>query len=328
MTLLVVDPASACRLLGSRRCCNCCCCPAPTCDSGLPATIDEPAGDQPPDNQPMQPSPSDRNVPPAPDAEPTAIVPPAASFAPAIPADSDDARPVETLATQPTPANDVLLPKPSTPTTASAPATSAPSAPQPMSIEPGRPASVTPADAVPSIPNTSAPPTPRTSPAPSATPRPATPVAPPAFPPADDDPFAPAPTSGAKKRANTAPAVERTPVDDDPFAPLPSSPPATTSRPKAAAPTALAREDNLTDPLRLGADGRLFVREWTDSSGAFRVKGRLVLILDGKVRLLKETGRTTTVPVERLSAGDRAYVAEVIARYGTDLEQLDQLAAR
>jgi len=60
----------------------------------------------------------------------------------------------------------------------------------------------------------------------------------------------------------------------------------------------------------------------------FRVQGRLVLILEGKVRLLKETGRTTTVPMERLSADDRAYVAGVIARYGSDLERLDQLAAR
>lgn len=53
-----------------------------------------------------------------------------------------------------------------------------------------------------------------------------------------------------------------------------------------------------------------------------------MIILDGKVRLLKESGRTTTVPTERLSATDRQYVAEVIARYGSDLSALDQLAAR
>jgi hypothetical protein len=70
------------------------------------------------------------------------------------------------------------------------------------------------------------------------------------------------------------------------------------------------------------------MRQWVDNSGEFRVKGRLILILEGKVRLLKETGRTTTVPMERLSDADRRYVEEVISRYGTDLEQLDKLAAR
>jgi hypothetical protein len=114
------------------------------------------------------------------------------------------------------------------------------------------------------------------------------------------------------------------PVDDDPFAPLPTTP----NRPAAAAPTALSPHAGLADASPLGSDGRLLVREWTDNSGQFRVQGRLVLILAGKVRLLKETGRSTTVPVERLSEADRAYVTEVVARYGADLEQLDQLAAR
>ena len=55
---------------------------------------------------------------------------------------------------------------------------------------------------------------------------------------------------------------------------------------------------------------------------SFRVQARLVLILDGKVRLLKETGRTTTVPIERLSPDDRAYVDAIITRYGKDLASL------
>jgi hypothetical protein len=58
------------------------------------------------------------------------------------------------------------------------------------------------------------------------------------------------------------------------------------------------------------------------------VKARLVLVLDGKVRLLKETGRTTTVTLERLSKDDRAYVAAAIERYGDDLAKLHQLASR
>jgi len=53
-----------------------------------------------------------------------------------------------------------------------------------------------------------------------------------------------------------------------------------------------------------------------------------VLVLDGKVRLLKETGRTTTVVIDRLSKDDRAYVAAAIERYGEDLAKLHQLASR
>jgi hypothetical protein len=70
------------------------------------------------------------------------------------------------------------------------------------------------------------------------------------------------------------------------------------------------------------------VRQWRDNSGQFQTSARLILILDGKVRLLKESGRTTTVPLARLSAADQAYVAEIISRYGKDLTGLDKLAAR
>jgi hypothetical protein len=58
------------------------------------------------------------------------------------------------------------------------------------------------------------------------------------------------------------------------------------------------------------------------------VQGRLLLILDGKVRLLKETGRTTTVPLERLSLADQTYVQRVVAQYGTDISGLAFVAAR
>ena len=80
--------------------------------------------------------------------------------------------------------------------------------------------------------------------------------------------------------------------------------------------------------LRLDSEGRLPVREWTDNSGQFRVQGRLTLILEGKVRLLKETGRTTTVPLDRLSPADRDYVEEVIRQHGAELSRLSLVAAR
>jgi len=146
----------------------------------------------------------------------------------------------------------------------------------------------------------------------------AEPIRQPAFPSVDDDPFALPPPSTA------VPQPPR-PIDDDPFAPLPSSaPPAKPSTvPLTTKPTS-----KLADSLLPSADGQLPLREWIDDSGHFRVKARLILILDGKVRLLKETGRTTTVPVDRLSTADRQYIAQVTARYGNDLSALDQFAAR
>lgn len=135
----------------------------------------------------------------------------------------------------------------------------------------------------------------------------------PGFPPASDDPFAPLPPKKPQ------------PIEDDPFAPLPpATRPAAPAAPIAAEPTNAKAADALT----LDPEGRLPLRDWSDNTGAFRIKAKLVLILDGKVRLQKETGRTTTVPLDRLSEQDRSYVNEVISRYGKDLTTLDQLAAR
>jgi len=132
-----------------------------------------------------------------------------------------------------------------------------------------------------------------------ATPR-AAPASRPAAPPADesDDPFAPA----RPAPRGAAPAAV-TPAEDDPFAPIPARP--------ASIP--------LSEDLLLDAGGQLPTRHWTDNSGQFQVRGRLILILEGKIRLLKETGRTTTVALERLSTADRRYVEQVTAAYGSDL---------
>ena len=50
------------------------------------------------------------------------------------------------------------------------------------------------------------------------------------------------------------------------------------------------------------------MRLWTDNTGNFSCRGRLVRFLDGQVRLLKDNGRTTTVPLARLSTGDLEFV--------------------
>lgn len=80
------------------------------------------------------------------------------------------------------------------------------------------------------------------------------------------------------------------------------------------------------DPFKISAEGQLPVRHWSDNTGTFRVEGRLIAILDGQVRLLKTTGRTTTVPMRRLSDADQKYVAEIIERHGSGLA--GQVAAR
>ncbi len=50
------------------------------------------------------------------------------------------------------------------------------------------------------------------------------------------------------------------------------------------------------------------VRTWIDNTGKHSCRGRLVRFLDGHVRILKDNGRTTTVPLYRLSTNDLSFV--------------------
>lgn len=50
------------------------------------------------------------------------------------------------------------------------------------------------------------------------------------------------------------------------------------------------------------------MREWVDNTGTYTVKARLVQLMDGHVRLLKDNGRTTTVALSRLSENDIRFV--------------------
>lgn len=54
------------------------------------------------------------------------------------------------------------------------------------------------------------------------------------------------------------------------------------------------------------------LRTWRDNTGTYEVEGRLTVIFPEKVRLLKTNGRTTTVPMQRLSPTDQAYVRWVV----------------
>jgi hypothetical protein len=57
------------------------------------------------------------------------------------------------------------------------------------------------------------------------------------------------------------------------------------------------------DPLRTAQ-----TRTWVDNTGNFRTVGKLIEIHATSIRLLKENGRTCTVPKRRLSRADAAYV--------------------
>lgn len=52
-------------------------------------------------------------------------------------------------------------------------------------------------------------------------------------------------------------------------------------------------------------------RTWVDNTGDFRTDGRLIKIGDDYVKLLKENGKTCTVPMSRLSDNDSDYVRSI-----------------
>ncbi len=108
----------------------------------------------------------------------------------------------------------------------------------------------------------------------------------------------PAPATEDLTELLTAPAAE----------PVAQAEPAETVAEAPVAPTATISE---------AADGSLVgteVRTWRDNTGTFEVTGRLVVVMPDKVRLLKDNGRFTTVPMRRLSTDDRQYVEQTLAK--------------
>ncbi len=55
------------------------------------------------------------------------------------------------------------------------------------------------------------------------------------------------------------------------------------------------------------------MRRWQDDTGEYRIHGKLVKIMTHTVRILKDTGKYTTVPMDRLSRSDLQYVQARIA---------------
>lgn len=93
-----------------------------------------------------------------------------------------------------------------------------------------------------------------------------------------------------------------------------------TSEPKAAPEPAVPSDldqdnkDNVDDlfsdptPDKSTSNEPDAMRDWTDNTGKYHVVARLVSVDATSVRLLKENGRYTTVPFERLSQADLAFV--------------------
>jgi hypothetical protein len=50
------------------------------------------------------------------------------------------------------------------------------------------------------------------------------------------------------------------------------------------------------------------LRRWVDNTGEFSCRGRLLDVRNGRAKLLKDNGRTTTVPLDRLSQADLEFV--------------------
>jgi hypothetical protein len=112
---------------------------------------------------------------------------------------------------------------------------------------------------------------------------------------------------------------------DDLF-PAPADNAAAPAAEKPAEPAKPATDDPFADPFKIAAESSLPVRSWSDNTGSFAIEGRLIELLDGRIRILKTSGRTTTVPLRRLSDADRRYVEEVTVIHGPNLD--DQVAVR
>jgi hypothetical protein len=135
-------------------------------------------------------------------------------------------------------------------------------------------------------------------PPPTETPEPSAPAA-------DDDLFGP-----SEPAEETAPATESTdeaPIDDF------FGPPAEEAAPPAEEAPAAEEEDDLFGNAgsilsQPGGLASLELRQWNDNTGQHSCRGRMIKMLDGKVQLLKDNGRTSTVPFSRLSSDDLAFV--------------------
>jgi hypothetical protein len=311
VVLMLIDTATACRLFGRRRCQPCpsyCvpCPPPPSCSGGAAVgTPSQPdmtgegaAGDAggaarpttPPDAPPM-PKPAD--PPPAP-PKVEDVLDPEDKPAEEKPAEEKPAeeKPAEEKPADPAPVEEE---KPADP----APAEEKPAEEAPAEEKPADPA---PAEENPAE-------------EPKATEEPAAPAEE-EMKKEDAAGLEPMDEPAAEETKTEEPAVEE-PKTEEPAAEEPKTeepkkpakgtddlfgPPKVSKLPVPVAAT----------PARVQDDGSIQFdgddRDWLDNTGRHGCRGRLVLILDGKVRILKDNGKTSTVAMRRLSFADVEYV--------------------
>ncbi len=202
-----------------------------------------------------------------------------------------------------------------------------PAPPEPARFEPTpAPAPVEPAPATPA-PAPVTPPATRPTPTPAPTPAPAAPApsaevedlfSQPETTPVEPQtkPAEPAEVEDLFKEPETAPAKPTDEVDDlfkDLDAPsgnkaAANEAPATPAEPSKEVEDLFSEPTGpmaAAEPKTDAADG---MRLWSDNTGEFQVRARLVVVGKTHVRLLKDTGKFTTVPYSRLSQTDLAFV--------------------
>jgi hypothetical protein len=152
------------------------------------------------------------------------------------------------------------------------------------------------------------------------------PVVPPVVEPSPDEPFAVPPRAPAVPPRDEAieepfgaPVAPAPQPPDEPAAPATGADGGLFDNLFAAPPAEPASEvfpeksifEGLFDPAPQPPAPRMpSMRMWLDNTGRFQTRARLAEILDGKVRLYKDNGRYSTVPLRRLSEVDLAYVRE------------------
>ena len=109
------------------------------------------------------------------------------------------------------------------------------------------------------------------------------------------------------------------PAEDDLFGPLPGEEQDDTQDMFGEEPAEeTPAEDTPPDDELFGPFGRILrepgglasseLRQWVDNTGRYSCNGRLIRVLDGQVRILKDNDHTTTVPFYRLSGHDLEFV--------------------
>ena len=123
---------------------------------------------------------------------------------------------------------------------------------------------------------------------------------------------------GTESTETTPPATDAAPPATDAPAETPAEAPAEGEQPAEETDDIFGARNVLQEAGGLASNE---MRMWVDNTGSYSVNARLVRFVDGHVRLMKENGRTTTVPLNRLSERDLQFVnRQATAQKATTLQ--------